>query len=365
MKAEVLDRLIDEFAPAGDLSRQGLDPGRSGFALGKSDLEISRFFVAWNPSQLDGIFRKDKRDEGAYVAYMGPVDDERRSIFSAGLKGLDGFVIRSVDPIWRCHSWGIASKIAHDLGMTDARPVIAAGRESSYKVVTFVPEEKLTKVRESLFAAGGGRYGLYSKCSFSGPGTGTFLGEKGSRPAYGQAGKLEEVAERRLEVLVPSGRLGRAVAALKKVHPYEEPVVETYRLAGGADFGEGRVGHVDPPLASAEASRKLVSVLGSRPAYISGNSRCRRLLVWDGEPQRGLSEAMLRDVDLYIGPGSEGLAKLLGRRWRTEVVEFPGYCFLMAGAKELVYMVRERAKLESWGLRTFLPSKAGREGVRT
>ena len=74
---------------------------------------------------------------------------------------------------------------------------------------------------------------------------------------------------------------------------------------------------------------------------------------------------MLRDVDLYIGPDSGGLARLLSPSWRTEVVEFPGYCFLMAGAKELVYMVRERAKLESWGLRTFLPSKAGTEGVRT
>jgi hypothetical protein len=74
---------------------------------------------------------------------------------------------------------------------------------------------------------------------------------------------------------------------------------------------------------------------------------------------------MLADVELYIGPASGGLAKLMGSCWRTEVVEFPGYCFLMAGAKELVYMVRERAKLESWGLRTFLPSKAGTEGVRT
>ncbi len=358
MKAEVLDRLVDEFAPRSATSGEG-------FTLGSPELEVSRFFVAWNPSQLGGIFRKGKPDDGAYVAYMGAVDDERRSLFSAGLKGLDGFVVRSVDPIWRYHSWGIAHKIAHDIGILEAKPVLPAGRESNYKIVTFVPEEKLPKVRESLFAQGGGRYGLYSKCSFSSPGTGTFLGEKGSKPAYGHPGRLEEVDERRLEVLVPSDRLGRAVAALKKVHPYEEPVVETYELAGGRDFGEGRVGRVDPLLASSEASRKLVSVLGSRPAYLSGNSECSRVLIWDGEPERGLNEAMLRDVDLYIGPDSGGLARLLRASWRTEVVEFPGYCFLIAGAKELVYMVRERAKLESWGLRTFLPSKAGREGVNT
>jgi len=358
MRAEVLDRLVDEFAPR-------LGSSGEGFVLGRADLEVTRFYVAWNPSQLDGIFSKGKREDGAYVAYMGEVDDERRSLFSTGLKGRDGFVIRSVDPVWRYHSWGIVHKIAHDLGIADPKPVLAAGRETDYKIVTFVPEDKLPKVRESLFAQGGGRYGLYSRCSFSSPGTGTYFGEKGSKPAYGQAGRLEELEERRLEVLVPSDRLGRAVAALRKVHPYEEPIVETYELAGGRDFGEGRTGHVNPPLASSEASRKLVSVLGSRPAYLSGNSDCSRVMIWDGEPERGLNEAMLGNVDLYIGPDSGGLARLLISSWRTEVVEFPGYCYVLAGAKELVYMVRERAKLESWGLRTFLPSKAGREGMNT
>jgi hypothetical protein len=364
MKAEVLDRLIDEFSPARGAG-DGLDGGRQGLGLGSPDLEIGRFFVAWNPSQLEGILRKARRDDGTYVAYMGPLDDERRTLFSAGLKGLDGFVIRWVDPVWRSHSWGIASKIAHDLGIRKARPVISAGIEPDCKVVTFVPEDKLPKVRDSLFAAGGGKKGLYSRCSFSSAGTGTFYGEKGSKPAYGQAGRLEEIDERRLEVRVSFERLGRAVAALRKMHPYEEPVIETYRLEGGTDFGQGRAGHFDPPVGSGEASRKLVSLLGSRPAYLSGNSRCRSVLVWDGPPQHGLLEAMHGDVDLYVGPSSGGLAKLLRSSWRTEVVEFPGYCFLMAGAKELVYMVRERAKMESWGLRTFLPSKAGTEGVST
>lgn len=357
MKAEVLDRLIDEFAPVGG-ARGGPSPGSLQFEFGDRRLEVGRFFVAWNPSQLDGIISKGKRDDGAYVAYLGSVDADMRSMLSLGLKGRDGFVVRSVDPIWRYHSWGVAARIAHDLGIKDARPVIAAGREPDYKVVTFVPEDKVSKVRESLFASGGGRYGLYSRCSFSGPGMGTFFGEKGSKPERGKPGKLEEVEERRLEVLVPPDRVGKAVAALKKAHPYEEPVVETYEIAGGIEIGEGRVGHVEPPVRSDEASRKLVSLLGSRPAYLSGNSECSRVLIWDGKPRQGLNEAMLRNVDLYIGPGSGGLAKLLSSAWPTEVVEFPGYCFLMAGAKELVYMVRERSKLETWGLRTFLPSKA-------
>jgi hypothetical protein len=81
-------------------------------------------------------------------------------------------------------------------------------------------------------------------------------------------------------------------------------------------------------------------------------------MVWDGDPDRGIYEALVRDVDLYVGPESGGLAKLVGAGLEAGVIEFPHYCFLMAGAKELIYMVRDKSKRESWGLRTFLPSKA-------
>ena len=88
-------------------------------------------------------------------------------------------------------------------------------------------------------------------------------------------------------------------------------------------------------------------------------------MIWDGRPERGLYEALLRGVDLYVGPDSHGLAGLVGKTLDSGCVEFPLYCFLLMGAKELVYMVREKSKRESWGLRTFLPSKVGREGVGT
>lgn len=357
MKAAILDALLDEFAP------QVEPPAGRDFTLGRPGLDVSRFFVAWNPGQLEGIVRKDKGGEGAYVAYLGILDDRVRCLVSLALKGLEGFVIRFVSSVWRYHSWGVADRIARDIGIADPQPVFVIGREPNFKVVTFVPQKDVPKVRDSLFAAGAGRYGLYSKCSFSIHGKGTFLGEKGAKPAYGQAGHLEEIEEERLEVLVPADRVGKAVSALKRVHPYEEPVIETYELGASHAFGEGRMGQASSPLTSSEASRRIVSVLGSQPTYLSGNSECNSVIVWDGEPGRGLYEALLRDMDLCVGPDSRGLAKLLASGWRTEVVEFPRYCFVMAGAKELVHIVREKSKRESWGLRTFLPSKVGREGV--
>jgi hypothetical protein len=142
-------------------------------------------------------------------------------------------------------------------------------------------------------------------------------------------------------------------------------VIETYEVGSGREFGKGRMGRLSTPLGSTEASRKIASVLGSRAVHVSGDSKALSALVWDGDPGTGLYEAALRDVDLYVGPDSHGLAKLSDGTRRAGSVEFPGYCFVMAGAKELVYLVREKSKSESWGLRTFLPSKVGKEGAHT
>jgi hypothetical protein len=360
LKARVLDQLLNEFAPP-----SGGSPDVGTYLLGNPGLEVDRFFVAWNPGQLEGIISKGGDGKGAYVAYLGRLDEKLRCVFSLSLKSLKGFVIRFTGPTWRYHSWGVASKIARDLGIVDPEPVLVAGRECNLKLITYAPRKDIPKVRESLFSAGAGRYGLYSKCSFSGSGRGTFLGDRDSKPAYGQPGKMEEIEEERLEVLVPSDRIGRAVAAVRKAHPYEQPVIETFDLGSGREFGEGRMGRLALPLSSMEASRKIASVLGSRAVHVSGDSKARIAMIWDGDPERGLYEALLRDVDLYVGTDSHGLARLSGRTQRVGAVEFPQYCFVMAGAKELIYMVREKSKSESWGLRTFLPSKVGKEGAHT
>jgi hypothetical protein len=98
------------------------------------------------------------------------------------------------------------------------------------KLVVFVPREALDAVRDAVFAAGAGRIGNYERCSWYTDGTGTFLGGKGSKPALGEAGREERVAEYRLETVFPADRLDEVVAALREAHPYEEPAFDVYPL---------------------------------------------------------------------------------------------------------------------------------------
>jgi hypothetical protein len=100
----------------------------------------------------------------------------------------------------------------------------------NYKLVAFVPGEALDAVRDAVFAAGAGRIGDYTRCSWYTEGTGTFLGGESAAPTIGEAGREERVPELRLETILPAERLDDVVAALRRAHPYEEPAFDVYPL---------------------------------------------------------------------------------------------------------------------------------------
>jgi hypothetical protein len=101
---------------------------------------------------------------------------------------------------------------------------------SKYKVIVTVPEDEADKLREAIGNAGGGKVGNYAHCSFSVKGTGRFLPINGATPAIGQIGKLEEVAEERIEITCDSESVKAVIAAIRATHSYEEPAIDIYEL---------------------------------------------------------------------------------------------------------------------------------------
>ncbi len=148
---------------------------------------------------------------------------------------------------------GINSQLAELLGLADVAPLQPVSPTPQYKIVCFVPQESLESVQHALWAAGAGRIGEYSQCSFSTLGVGTFCGSAATRPAVGQAGRFERVEERRLEVDCPAGRLMVALKNLRLAHPYEEPAYDVYRLeAAEGSAGTGRMGRLPAALPLAQ-----------------------------------------------------------------------------------------------------------------
>lgn len=98
------------------------------------------------------------------------------------------------------------------------------------KLIIYVPLTHTDIVRDAIGKAGGGKLGKYSFCSFSIRGIGRFKPEEGANPHIGSVGKLEEVEEERIEVTVDDSVLNDVIAAIKKVHPYEEVAMDIYKL---------------------------------------------------------------------------------------------------------------------------------------
>lgn len=98
------------------------------------------------------------------------------------------------------------------------------------KIVVYVPVTHADAVRAAIGEAGGGKLGNYSFCSFSVRGTGRFRPDDGANPHIGEVGKMEKVEEERIEVTCAPDVIGKVIAAIKSVHPYEEIALDVYAL---------------------------------------------------------------------------------------------------------------------------------------
>ncbi|MFH0963707.1 MAG: Nif3-like dinuclear metal center hexameric protein [Planctomycetota bacterium] len=175
---------------------------------------------------------------------------------------------------------GTADRLCDLLRLRDVRPLIPKASPSVAKLVAFVPESDLDRVRSALSAAGAGVIGEYTECSWRTLGTGAFRASRKARPTLGRRGKLEEVSEYRLEVVLPQSLVGDAVRALKAAHSYEEPAFDIYPLVPpSAGAGAGRIGVLDPPCTLPALVRRLKRLFRIRSARVTpGGPRTIRLL---------------------------------------------------------------------------------------
>lgn len=104
------------------------------------------------------------------------------------------------------------------------------------KLVLFVPLSHADMVRKVMGDVGGGMMGRYSHSTFSSKGHGRFLPLEGSHPAIGKVGKLEVVEEEKIETICPRDKVAMVMAAVRKVHPYEELAYDIIPLIQEADL---------------------------------------------------------------------------------------------------------------------------------
>ncbi|MEI3348218.1 MAG: cytochrome C biogenesis protein [Dysosmobacter sp.] len=110
------------------------------------------------------------------------------------------------------------------------------------KLEIFLPASHLPALQEALAQVDAGHIGKYDHCLTYSPVTGCWRPLPGTAPYLGQASELCTASELKVEVTCQSSRLEETLHAIRRVHPYEEPVINVIPLlAVGADINAAEV----------------------------------------------------------------------------------------------------------------------------
>lgn len=280
MKHTVRDviRVMDAWAPPG----MAYDWDRIGLALGRPDAPARRILTALSIT-ADAA-------RAALVAKADVVVSHHPLIWDA-IKS-----IRTDDPArepllnlikadvscFAAHTnldvcvGGVNDVLAEALQLRETTPLFPARHAGMLKLITFVPETHLAAVRSAVSDAGAGEIGAYTQCSFSTPGTGTFLPGTAATPFSGKRGVVTEEPEMRFETLVQKSIASRVLEALRKVHPYEEVAYDLVPLANpDPRIGLGRIGTLHKPLTLKTFAERVRKALGVKHVRVTGDLKQR------------------------------------------------------------------------------------------
>jgi dinuclear metal center YbgI/SA1388 family protein len=272
-----------------------------GLQLGDPGNEVSRLGVCHEVT--DAVLEKSA-DVDLLITYHPLLFKPVTTLIAGpGAQGRAYQLIRSgvslavVHTAWDAAAGGASDALAATVGLREVEPFGGMERSPELKLVTFVPPDHLDRVVAALAAAGAGRIGNYTACSFRSEGVGTFFPETGSSPATGARGELNQVAEIRLEMRVGSGARDRAVAALLNSHPYEEPAFDVYETSSGSGM-IGRVGEIG--ILFSDLVELLPREFGPEIRVAGHNRALRRVAVVPGSGGSFVAEARSRGADVLI-----------------------------------------------------------------
>ncbi len=105
-----------------------------------------------------------------------------------------------------------------------------------YLFQILIPESHLDRLQKALQEVDAGHIGDYDSCTSYIETKGTWRPLAGSNPYDGTPGELSYGTELRVEVLVRAERAKETEIAIRKIHPYEEPVINVIPLMKDLEY---------------------------------------------------------------------------------------------------------------------------------
>lgn len=284
------------------------DYDNCGLQVGDPEMDVDRAMITLDCTEAvvaEAIHRKC----GLIISHHPVIFKDLRSI--TGQSDVERTLLMSIQgqvAIYVMHTnldnvaHGVNGEIAARLGLKPLH-VLVPRTDQLRKLVVFVPRAKATAVRDAMFHAGAGHVGRYAECSFNSEGFGTFMAGPGTHPYVGVPGEQHHEDETRVEVLCPATAEREVLAALRKVHPYEEIAYDLYNLqVPHQEIGSGLVGEWEAPMDELPFLDLLKHVFGTpavRHSRITG-MQIRRVAVCGGSGAFLIAKAMAAKVDAFV-----------------------------------------------------------------
>lgn len=98
------------------------------------------------------------------------------------------------------------------------------------KLEIFIPETHLAALQRALEEADAGHIGKYDCCLSYSRVIGCWRPLAGTRPYQGTIGEISAEPELKVEVTCRTEKVEETVERVKRIHPYEEPVIQAIPL---------------------------------------------------------------------------------------------------------------------------------------
>jgi dinuclear metal center YbgI/SA1388 family protein len=305
VKAEVIIQAVERIAP----KNLAMDWDNVGLQLGDSNREVERVLLTLDLTE-EVLSEAEQLDVQMIITHHPLFWEKINNLnYNSSMGRLVSRLIKKDLVVYSAHTnldiapGGINDYLANILNLEQVEPLQTTYEEKLFKLVVFVPQTHLEQVREALAVAGAGWIGNYSHCAFVLSGIGSFKPLAGTNPFIGNVGRLEYVEEYRLETIVSTKLLNRAIKAMLKAHPYEEVAYDIYPLANeGKKQGLGRIGYLASPLTLEEFAKQVKSVLRLSGIRICGNpaGTIKKVALCGGSGMSTVKHAIFKGADLLL-----------------------------------------------------------------
>lgn len=280
---------------------------RSGLQIGDPAQKVSRVLVALDPTGA-AVAEAAKSKAELLVTHHPLLMTPLKAIdLSTSTGSIAADLIRKSIALYSCHTnfdrveGGVNDALATALGLLDLSPMTSG--EEAFKVTVTVPAEFAEATIDAMANASGGTIGHYERCAFTSAGVGTFRPRRGASPFKGSVGRVETVAESRIEMTVPSSRLSGVIEAAREAHPYEEPVIDVYPMNLVTSSGAlGRIGELRKTTTLSAFAKEVADKLSAGSLRYVGevNRRVKTVAVCGGSGASLWRAAMVAGADVLV-----------------------------------------------------------------